>query len=137
MFKFVDSLQIRTCGGVESNQGIKAVHVVVATTIFGHRSLPRRTLLRWCTVVNSDGELRRLLQLGKMLSRRVSSPGCFLEGRRRRLSMEASVVLPIPASTCKRERSITGNSNLYSPIPSFGRSLASRRSSRACRRGFR
>jgi hypothetical protein len=51
MFKFVDSLQIRTCGGVESNRGIKAVHVVVATSIFGHRSLLRRTLLRRAATV--------------------------------------------------------------------------------------
>jgi hypothetical protein len=45
-FKSIDSLRIGAFGDVESIQRIKAVHVVVATSIFGHRSLLRRTLLR-------------------------------------------------------------------------------------------
>jgi phosphoribosylformimino-5-aminoimidazole carboxamide ribonucleotide (ProFAR) isomerase len=53
MLQSDDSLQIGASGGVESIQDIKAVHVVVATSIFGHRSLLRRTLLR-----RADGGLR-------------------------------------------------------------------------------
>jgi hypothetical protein len=107
--KFDYSMRTRTCGGVESNQGVKVNQMGVAPLLFGHRSLLRRALLRRCMVVDSDGELRRLLQLRKMLSRRGSSPGGFLEGRRRRLLTEASVVSPTPARCCGRDRRIPGD----------------------------
>jgi hypothetical protein len=40
-FEFIDSLRIGALGDVESIQKIKVGHVVVAMTIFGHRSLLR------------------------------------------------------------------------------------------------
>jgi hypothetical protein len=52
-FESIDSLRIGALGGVESIQRVKAVHVVVATPIFGHWSLLQRNLLR-----RADGGLR-------------------------------------------------------------------------------
>jgi hypothetical protein len=72
--------------------------------------------------VYSDIELRMTLGIKKDVQRCASSPGFFLEGRRRRLLTEAGAVSPIPVSICERERSITGDSDLHSPIPSSGRS---------------
>jgi hypothetical protein len=58
ILKFGYSMRNRTYGGVELNQGVKVNQMVVAPLLFGRRSLLRRALLRRCTVVDGDGELR-------------------------------------------------------------------------------
>jgi hypothetical protein len=54
-----------------------------------------------------------------MLRRCTSSPGFFLEGRRRRLSTEAGAVSPIPASICEEERRFAGDWSYPFSIPSL------------------
>jgi phosphoribosylformimino-5-aminoimidazole carboxamide ribonucleotide (ProFAR) isomerase len=55
MFKFVDSLQIRASGGVESIQDIKAVQVVVAPLPIGHRNIAGGVPERRCVQVTACG----------------------------------------------------------------------------------
>jgi hypothetical protein len=53
--KFIDSLQIRTNGGVESNQGIKTVQMVVAPLPSGHRVVAGGVPERRCVQVTACG----------------------------------------------------------------------------------
>jgi hypothetical protein len=85
---------------------------------FGQRSFAGGELSRRQDTVYSDGELRATLSIKKSVWRCASSPGFFPEGRQRRLWTEASLVSPIPARCCRRERSIAGDWSYPSSIPS-------------------
>jgi hypothetical protein len=103
MFKFMDSLQIRTCGGVESNRGIKAVHVVVATSIFGHRSLLRRTLLRRAATVYVGLRNQSAREMTEGLGSLRISPGTRWSARWGRGRSKTSSTTWRSSGICKRE----------------------------------
>jgi hypothetical protein len=103
VFNFDDLIRIEWNELVLQLWKSKASTMVQAPLLFGRRSLLRWALLRWCTVVNGDGELRRLPQLGKILRRLGFSPGCFQGGRRGESQTEVTSTSPIPASLLQRE----------------------------------
>jgi hypothetical protein len=114
----------------------KASTMVQAPLFFGRRSLLRWACLRRCSAVDGDGELRRLLQLDKMLGRFGFSPGCFQGDRRGESRTEATLTSPIPAVCCKRERRKSADWGRISPILLARMHHASRRSSGSTRRCF-
>jgi hypothetical protein len=93
--------------------------LVAAPPEEGHRSdagdLDRGGALR----PTAKLELQTKLRCNKMSGRSASSPRIFWNGLRRRLSMETSSVLPIPASICEGERWFAGDWSYPFSIPSL------------------
>jgi hypothetical protein len=91
-------------GLVHRLQKNQVSRTVPTPLIFGQRSFAGGELTRRQETVYGDSELRATLSTKKGVQRCASSPGFFLEGQRRRLSMEVSSVSPIPARCCGKER---------------------------------
>jgi hypothetical protein len=118
-FQSGDLLRIRSCGHVESIQGIKVKLQVPAPLGFGSQNLTGGELTRRPETVGGDNELRMKPCSNKGVQRCGSSPGCSRDARICRLRPETSSNSRIPASTCERERRIAVEWSYPSSIPSL------------------
>jgi hypothetical protein len=112
-----DLLRIRSCDGAESNQGIKVDLMVAATTIFGHRSLLRQTLLRRTATVYIGWRNQSAREMTDGLGRSASSPGTRRGAREGRGRSESPASLVTSSARDERERRIPSDWGRIGSIP--------------------
>jgi hypothetical protein len=95
--------------------------LVAAPPQEGHRSDAGDHVLRRRTAAYDVYKLRWSSGCNKTTRRCASSPGNFPDARGHRLWTELTAISSIPASCCKGEQRISGDSNLLFSIPSSWR----------------